>query len=468
MEHRGGRPDAGHRRGVGHGEPGTRVGHHADQLAGGGLRVDGHRDQAGAQRGEVGGHELDPVGQRDDHAVAARPGRARTSPARTPVDLGVELGPGDLPAGAGLDQRHGVGRLGSTRLRRRGRRRLTRSRRRVWHTRRTVRRGQSARRVSNGKRRPQRRDLRSRSVLAGEASAAAAEVESALRTEPDPTAAAFFDVDNTSCRARRSSTSRAGCTRRKFFTTRDIIGAAWRAGVVPARRRRGPGAHGRRQRASALAFIEGTRSRSWRRSARRSSTRPWHTGSGRAPGRSPQMHLDQGQRVWLVTAAPVEIARDHRPAARAHRRARHRRRDEDGVYTGRLVGELLHGPAKAEAVARAGRARGPGPGALLGVLATPPTTCRCCRLVGDPCAVNPDPKLREHARGAGLAGPRLPHRPQGGAVGPVICRAGGGGCGVVAARARRCRRLRYSVDPAGVGIRLPGATHAAARSATGQ
>ena len=35
-------------------------------------------------------------------------------------------------------------------------------------------------------------------------------------------------------------------------------------------------------------------------------------------------------------------------------------------------------------------------------------------LVGDPCAINPDARLRAHARERGLAGPRLPHRPQGG------------------------------------------------------
>ena len=37
-------------------------------------------------------------------------------------------------------------------------------------------------------------------VLAGAASAAAAEVEDSLAVPPDPTAAAFFDVDNTMIR----------------------------------------------------------------------------------------------------------------------------------------------------------------------------------------------------------------------------------------------------------------------------
>ena len=59
-----------------------------------------------------------------------------------------------------------------------------------------------------------------------------------------------------------------------------------------------------------------------------------------------QLHLDHGQRVWLVTAAPVEIA-----TIIANRLgltgalgtvAEH----VNGVYTGRLVGEMLHGAAE--------------------------------------------------------------------------------------------------------------------------
>ena len=42
-----------------------------------------------------------------------------------------------------------------------------------------------------------RSDDGARAVLAGAASAAAAEVEASLQTPPDPTAAGFFDVDNT-------------------------------------------------------------------------------------------------------------------------------------------------------------------------------------------------------------------------------------------------------------------------------
>ena len=81
-----------------------------------------------------------------------------------------------------------------------------------------------------------------------------------------------------------------------------------------------------------------------------------------------QMHLDQGQRVWLVTAAPIEIAtiiaRRLGLTGALGTVAEH----VDGVYTGRLVGEMLHGPAKARGGQGARRPRGARPRALLGVL----------------------------------------------------------------------------------------------------
>ena len=63
-----------------------------------------------------------------------------------------------------------------------------------------------------------------------------------------------------------------------------------------------------------------------------------------------QMHLDQGQRVWLVTAAPVEIARTIARRLGLTGALGTVAEHVDGVYTGRLVGDMLHGPAKAVAV----------------------------------------------------------------------------------------------------------------------
>ena len=99
-------------------------------------------------------------------------------------------------------------------------------------------------------------DLQSRSVLAGEAAAAVAEVESSLVTPPDPTAAAFFDVDNTVMQGASIFHLAKGLHRRKFFTTRDILGAAWKQAYFRIIGVEDP-EHVAEARASALAFIKG-------------------------------------------------------------------------------------------------------------------------------------------------------------------------------------------------------------------
>ena len=75
-----------------------------------------------------------------------------------------------------------------------------------------------------------------RAVLAGTASAAAAEVESALEVPPDPTAGAFFDVDNTIVAGASIYHFARGLAARDFITTRDIARLRLAAGEVPGRR----------------------------------------------------------------------------------------------------------------------------------------------------------------------------------------------------------------------------------------
>jgi HAD superfamily hydrolase (TIGR01490 family) len=113
-----------------------------------------------------------------------------------------------------------------------------------------------------------------------------------------------------------------------------------------------------------------------------------------------QMHLDAGQRVWLVTATPVELASiiarrlglTGALGTVAEVRA--------GVYTGRLVGEPLHGPAKAEAV----RALAAREGLELDRCAAYSDSVNdmpMLSLVGRAVAVNPDSALRLEARSHG-------------------------------------------------------------------
>ena len=83
-----------------------------------------------------------------------------------------------------------------------------------------------------------------------------AEVEVALTVETDPTAAAFFDVDNTVMQGASIFHLARGLHRREFFSTRDILGAAWKQVYFRVVGVEDP-EHVAEARASALSFIAG-------------------------------------------------------------------------------------------------------------------------------------------------------------------------------------------------------------------
>ena len=242
-------------------------------------------------------------------------------------------------------------------------------------------------------------DLQSRSVLAGEASAAAAEVESSLVTPPDPTAAAFFDVDNTIMQGASIFHLARGLHRRKFFTTREIAAAAWKQAYFRVIGVEDP-EHVAEARSSALAFIKGHAVTELEQLSEEifdeaMAHRIWPGTRALA-----QLHLDQGQRVWLVTAAPVEIARIIARRLGLTGALGTVSEHVDGFYTGQLVGDMLHGPAKAEAV----RALAEREGLDLSRCSAYSDSYNdlpMLSMVGDPCAINPDAKLRDHARKEG-------------------------------------------------------------------
>ncbi|GAA1135309.1 HAD family hydrolase [Nocardioides aquiterrae] len=247
--------------------------------------------------------------------------------------------------------------------------------------------------------RPRPRNLQVRSVLAGEAAAAAAEVESALTPAVDADSAAFFDVDNTVMQGASIFHLARGLHRRRFFTTREILGAAWKQAYFRVVGVEDPD-HVADARASALSFIAGHTVTELQELGEEifeeaMADRIWPGTRALA-----QLHLDEGQRVWLVTAAPIEIAqiiaRRLGLTGAMGTVAEH----EDGVYTGRLVGDMLHGPAKAEAI----RALAEREGLDLrrcSAYSDSYNDLPMLSLVGDPCAINPDARLRAHARDQG-------------------------------------------------------------------
>jgi HAD superfamily hydrolase (TIGR01490 family) len=238
-----------------------------------------------------------------------------------------------------------------------------------------------------------------RTVAAGKASAAAAEVEDALRVPLDPAAAAFFDVDNTVMQGASIFHLARGLYRRRFFGTTDLVGFAWQQMKFRLLGIEDMGdIHSARE--AALAFIKGRRVEELSTLGEEifdevMAAKIWPGTRALA-----QMHLDSGQRVWLVTATPVEVATVIARRLGLTGALGTVAESHDGVYTGRLVGEPLHGAAKAEAV-RALAAREHLDLVRCSAYSDSANDIPMLSLVGHPCAINPDTRLRTHARANG-------------------------------------------------------------------
>jgi HAD superfamily hydrolase (TIGR01490 family) len=233
---------------------------------------------------------------------------------------------------------------------------------------------------------------------ASTAGAAAAAVAVAERPPPvpDPTAAAFFDVDNTLMRGASIYYFARGLAARKMFGPRELTRLAWGQFAFRLRGTENAG-HIDAARQAALAFVAGHRvtdivflgeqiydenmaSRIWA-GARELTKR----------------HLDAGQRVWLVTATPVELAEILARRLGLTGALGTVAEQVDGVYTGRLVGGLLHGEAKAAAVL-ALAAREDLDLARCSAYSDSENDLPMLSLVGFPNVVNPDAELLAVAR----------------------------------------------------------------------
>ncbi|MFF4549722.1 HAD family hydrolase [Streptomyces sp. NPDC001406] len=255
---------------------------------------------------------------------------------------------------------------------------------------------------------PRRRSATARSVLAGEASAEAArkssqdaagvpdEEEPDFPVLGDEKAAAFFDLDNTVMQGAALFHFGRGLYKRKFFETRDLAKFAWQqawfrlAGVEDPE-------HMQDARDSALSIVKGHRVAELQSIGEEiydeyMAERIWPGTRALA-----QAHLDAGQRVWLVTAAPVEIAGVIAGRLGLTGALGTVAESVNGVYTGKLVGEPLHGPAKAEAVRALAFAEGLDL-SRCAAYSDSHNDIPMLSLVGHPYAINPDTKLRRHAR----------------------------------------------------------------------
>lgn len=274
---------------------------------------------------------------------------------------------------------------------------------------------------------PRRRSPSERSVLAGQAAAEAARAttaaeepgaaeavppktavasrESEAETEPpfpvagDTRAAAFFDLDNTVMQGATLFHFGRGLYKRKFFHKRDLLRFAWQQAYFRLAGTENP-EHVAEARNSALSIVEGHRVAEL--AAIGEEIYDEYLAGRIWPGTLAlaQAHLDAGQKVWLVTAAPVETATIVARRLGLTGALGTVAESVDGVYTGRLAGELLHGPAKAEAV----RALAAVEGLDLSRCAAYSDSANdipMLSLVGHPYAINPDRQLSAHARERG-------------------------------------------------------------------
>jgi HAD superfamily hydrolase (TIGR01490 family) len=242
--------------------------------------------------------------------------------------------------------------------------------------------------------------------VAGEASADAAVTELAVEAligppppPPDLTAAAFFDVDNTLVHGSSMVHFARGLAARKYFTYGDLGRFVYAQATfqLTGRENSDDVAAGRRK---ALAFIEGRSTDELVALGEQIydeiiADKIWPGTRALA-----QMHLDAGQQVWLVTATPYELAATIAKRLGLTGALGTVAESVDGFFTGRLVGDILHGSGKAHAVRSLAIREG--------------LNLRRCTaysdsfndvpmlsLVGTPVAINPDAPLRDLARERG-------------------------------------------------------------------
>lgn len=214
-----------------------------------------------------------------------------------------------------------------------------------------------------------------------------------------PSAAAFFDLDNTLLRGTALIHLGRGLYNRGLLPARTMIRAAWLEAYF-----RATGAehddHTAEARETGLSLVAGKTVAEFVEICAdifAESIVPRFCASVSAVAAD---HLEAGQPVWLVTASPVEVAElcaEHLGLTGGLGTIAER---VDGRYTGQLVDGLLHGPAKAVAIQNLAATHGYRLDTSY-AYSDSANDLPMLELVGHPHAVNPDVRLRRHAERMG-------------------------------------------------------------------
>jgi HAD superfamily hydrolase (TIGR01490 family) len=108
-------------------------------------------------------------------------------------------------------------------------------------------------------------------------------------------------------------------------------------------------------------------------------------------------HLAEGDEVWLVSASPAQVVELIGQRVGATGTLGTEVEIKNGYFTGRLTNGLMHGPAKAEAVEALAKRRSLNLAKSF-AYGDSANDIPMLRLVGNPCAINPDRRLRRYCR----------------------------------------------------------------------
>jgi len=219
-----------------------------------------------------------------------------------------------------------------------------------------------------------------------------------------PATIAFFDVDNTLMRGASIFHVGREARRRGYLPLRDLLRFAWQQARFLAVGENLK--HLRSIRERALGLAEGHSVAEVTELAEKIfddsiERRLWPETVGLA-----REHLTQGHEVWLITATPAVVADVIARRLGLTGALGTRLEQEDGRFTGRLDGHVLHGEEKAVA-ARALMAERRADSADCWAYSDSRNDLPLLELVGNRVVVNPDAVLLQHATAHGWSVMRL-------------------------------------------------------------
>lgn len=273
-----------------------------------------------------------------------------------------------------------------------------------------------------------------------------------------PAKAAFFDLDKTLIPGSSLFLMARGMYERDVFRVRDIVRFGW--GQLMFRLRGEQERNMTKSRDSTLEFVAGRSSeelRAWGKEIAEEQILPRVYED---IVRVIQNHQQQGVLTFLVTAAPVELADViARALGMTGAIGTESEVDEEGYYTGRLLGPVMHGLEKAKAVAEVAAERKMEL-AECSAYSDSINDLPLLESVGDPHAVNPEPELRRIARARGWPVHELRTRrkalligiPAG--LGGTLLFAGGLVVGMALQRRRYARERRGPLERASRWLRI--------------